>query len=154
MDIGSSNIWLENAIIPLLALSCRDPARPQALAGQISAKTSTANHSKGTTMEKWITRSVAVLCAGGSTALFWVFGAFLALPWRENRLFALNNAELQVLGVSLIVGLAVAWGALHVLALVDRASNPWVYRAGAALLLAVSLAAVFGGMAWTSARIA
>jgi len=103
-------------------------------------------------MEKWITRSVAVLCAGGSTALFWIFGVFLAVPWRENRLLSPTPAELQLLGASVLIGLAVAWGALHILALVDGTSSPWRYRASGMLLLALSLGAVYGGMAWTSAR--
>ncbi|MDS4016538.1 MAG: hypothetical protein RKP46_19585 [Candidatus Accumulibacter sp.] len=105
-------------------------------------------------MEKWITRSVALLCAGGSSALLWIFGAFLALPWREKRMPSVDTGEVQVLGVALIVGLAVLWGALHLLALADRASNPLAYRAGCALLLATSLGAIGGGIAWAAARLA
>ena len=61
-------------------------------------------------MENWIIRFVAVLCAIGGTALLWILGVFLVVPWREGRLLALNLAELQMIGVSLIIGLAVIWG--------------------------------------------
>ncbi|WP_324581650.1 hypothetical protein [Accumulibacter sp.] len=105
-------------------------------------------------MEKWITRGVALLCAGGSSALFWIFGVFLALPWREKRMPSVDSGEVQVLAVALIVGLAVLWGALHLLALADRTCRPYAYRAGCALLLAISLGAIGGGMAWASARMA
>ena len=37
-------------------------------------------------------------------------------------MLALNAVELQVLGIPLIGGLLVAWGALHILALADRAA--------------------------------
>lgn len=129
-------------------------------------------------MEKWITRGVAALCAAGSAALFWTFGMFLAVPLREGRLLALDRIELQVVGVPLLTGIAVGWGALHLLGLADRekgnaegnAENPGnvdpensqasapphkgrqlIY---AAALLAMALAAAFGGMSWTQARIA
>lgn len=125
-------------------------------------------------MEKWITRGVAALCAAGSAALFWTFGMFLAVPLREGRLLALDRIELQVVGVPLLTGIAVGWGALHLLGLADRekgnAENPGnvdpensqasaaphkgrqlLY---AAALLAMALAAAFGGMSWTQARIA
>lgn len=125
-------------------------------------------------MEKWITRGVAALCAAGSAALFWTFGMFLAVPLREGRLLALDRIELQVIGVPLLTGIAVGWGALHLLGLADRekgnAENPG--NAGpenanvstaphkgrqliyAAALLTMALAAAFGGMSWTQARIA
>ncbi|MBE2259352.1 MAG: hypothetical protein H6942_12930 [Candidatus Accumulibacter sp.] len=105
-------------------------------------------------MEKWITRGVAAICATGSTALFWTFGVFLAVPWRENRMLSLNSVEWQVLGIPLVVGLAVTWGALHILAIADRASSPRLYLALGVALAIVSLLAVFGGMAWTGERIA
>ena len=72
-------------------------------------------------MEKWITRGGAALCAAGSLALFWTFGVFLAAPWRAGRMLSLNSIEMQVLGVSLFAALTVAWGALHILAIADRA---------------------------------
>jgi hypothetical protein len=75
-------------------------------------------------MEKWITRVVAALVACGSLALFWTFGVFLAVPWRESRMRSLNSVEWQVLGIPLLVGLAVTWGALHILALADRETRP------------------------------
>ncbi|WP_300451301.1 hypothetical protein [Accumulibacter sp.] len=105
-------------------------------------------------MEKWITRVVAVLCAGGSTALFWTFGVFLAVPWRESRLLSLNGIEMQVLAIPLLAGLAVAWGALHILALADRDDNPKTYYAICLTLLVGSLLAIYGGLAWGTARIA
>lgn len=105
-------------------------------------------------MENWITRIVASLCAAGSAALFWTFGVFVAVPWREARPLALNGTELQVIGIPLLIGLAVAWGALHIFAISDRHANPRVYLAIRLALLIVSLAAVMGGMAWTEARIA
>ncbi|HMW54865.1 MAG TPA: hypothetical protein PKZ67_04885 [Accumulibacter sp.] len=103
-------------------------------------------------MEKWIIRTVAVICAAGSTALFWTFGIFLSVPWRENRMLSLNRVELQVLVIPLIVGLAVAWGALHILAMADRTGSPRLYLAFCVTLLIASLLAVSGGMSWTAAR--
>lgn len=103
-------------------------------------------------MEKWITRGAAALCAAGGIALFWSFGMFLAVPWREGRMLALNMVELQVVVVPLLVGLAVIWGALHILAMADRESSPRVYAASRLILLLASIAALFGGMAWTTAR--
>lgn len=105
-------------------------------------------------MENWITRGVAAICAGGSTALFWTFGVFLAVPWREGRMLSLNKVELQVVGVPLLAGLAVAWGALHIVAIVDRSSRPRLYRVFCGGMLIASLLAAYGGMAWTAARIA
>lgn len=105
-------------------------------------------------MEKWITRAGAALCAAGSIALFWTFGVFLAVPWRAGRMLSLNGTEMQVLGISLLAALAVAWGALHILAIADRAGNPRTYYALGAALLIAALVAVAEGMAWTAARIA
>ena len=105
-------------------------------------------------MENWITRSVALLCATGSLALFWTFGMFLAVPWRESRMLSLNSVEWQVLGIPLLVGLAVTWGALHILAIADRETRPRLYFATCALLVIVSAMAVIGGMAWTADRAA
>jgi hypothetical protein len=79
-------------------------------------------------MEKWITRSAAALVAAGSIALFWTFGVFVAVPWRESRMLSLNAVELQVLGIPLLAGLLVAWGALHLLAIADRADSPRLYH--------------------------
>jgi hypothetical protein len=74
-------------------------------------------------------------CRSRQYAMFWTFGVFLAVPWRESRMLALNAVELQVLGIPLIGGLLVAWGALHILALADRSRQPRpvpkpVHRAG------------------------
>jgi len=104
-------------------------------------------------MEKWITRGAAAIVAAGSTAMFWTFGVFLAVPWHESRMLALNAVELQVLGIPLIGGLLVAWGALHILALADRTANP-VYRSLCIALVIGSLLAVYGGMSWSNAHLA
>ena len=105
-------------------------------------------------MEKWITRGVAALVASGSIALFWTFGVFLAVPWRENRMLSLNSVEWQVLGIPLLVGMAVTWGALHILAIADRETSPRLYFAICVALLIASTMAVLGGMSWTNERIA
>ena len=104
-------------------------------------------------MEKWIIRTVAAICAAGSTALFCTFGILLCVPWREVRMLSLNRVELQVLVIPLIAGLAVAWGALHILAMADRTGSPGLYRALCVALLIASLLAVSGGMSWTAARV-
>jgi hypothetical protein len=105
-------------------------------------------------MENWITRIVAALCAFGSLALFWTFGMFLAVPWKEGRMLALNATELQVIGVPLLIGLAVTWGALHILAIADSEANPKIYATVRVLLIVACLAAVSSGMTWSEARIA
>lgn len=103
-------------------------------------------------MENSIIRITASLCAAGSSALFWTLGAFVAVPWRQGRMLALNAAELQLLVAPLLLGLVVAWGALHILAIADRQLHPRFYAAACALLLIASLAAASAGLAWTQAR--
>ena len=44
-------------------------------------------------MENWITRIVATLCATGSSGFFWMLGVFVAVPWREGRMLALERIE-------------------------------------------------------------
>lgn len=105
-------------------------------------------------MESWITRLVALLCAMGSTGLFWTLGVFATVPWRDGRMFALDRNEMQVIGVPLVVGIAVAWGALHIFAIADRTANPRVYRLVQILLVLASIAAVVGGSFWAQARVA
>lgn len=105
-------------------------------------------------MENWITRLVAALCAAGSCALFWTFGMFLAVPWREGRMLSLNMVEAQVIGVPLLIGLAVAWGALHIAAIADRESNPKIYAVIRLALFIALVAAALGGAAWSQARMA
>lgn len=105
-------------------------------------------------MEKWFIRGSAALCAIGSLALFWVFGVFLAVPWRDHRLLALQAAEMQLLAVALIAALAVGWGALHVLAFADRAERPRLYSACRLVLLLAAGLAVARGVAWTTVRLA
>lgn len=105
-------------------------------------------------MENWITRFVGTLCAVGSTALFWTLGVFAAVPWREGRMLTLNRVELQVIGIPLVVGILVAWGALHIFSIADRTSNPRFYAAIRGLLIIASIAALIGGISWTQARLA
>jgi hypothetical protein len=105
-------------------------------------------------VENWITRVVATLCAAGSTALFWTLGVFVVVPWHEGRMLSLDRIELQVIGIPLLLGLVVAWGALHIFAIADGEANPKAYATIRALLIAASIAAMIGGVLWTQARIA
>ena len=105
-------------------------------------------------MENWLIRLVAALCAAGGCALLWMLGVFAAVPWHEGRMLALSRAEVQLIGVPLLVGGAALWGALHILAIADRRDLPAVYATLRALALLLALAAVAGGSAWTLARIA
>jgi len=104
-------------------------------------------------VENWITRIVAALCAAGAVGLLWMFGVFVALPWQQGRMLALGGAELQVIGVPLLIGVAAACGALHIFAIADRQDRPRLYRAIRALLVIAAIGAVLGGTAWTLARI-
>lgn len=105
-------------------------------------------------MDTWITRIVAIFCAIGSTGLFWMLGVFVVVPWHEGRLLALDRLELQLIGVPLLLGLAVAWGALHLFAMADQDKSQKVYAMTRALLAIASIAALIGGIFWTQARIA
>ena len=105
-------------------------------------------------MENWIIRFVAALCASSSSALFWILGVFVVVPWNERRLLTLHLAEVQMIGVPLFIGFAVAWGALHLFALADRTENPRTYATIRAALIVISIAAMIGGISWTQARIA
>jgi hypothetical protein len=67
-------------------------------------------------------------------------------------MLSLNAVELQVLGIPLIAGLAVAWGALHILAIADRRQPPPVPLPLRGALLIASLLATYGGMSWTDKR--
>jgi len=104
-------------------------------------------------MENWITRGAAAMCAAGGVALFWTFGMFVAVPWREGRMLALNAVEIQVVVIPLLVGLAVAWGALHIFAMSDGTTHPKVFATLRVALLIMLVAALFGGMSWSEARI-
>lgn len=105
-------------------------------------------------MEKWITRLTAALVAAGGLGLFWTFGVFVAVPWREDRLLALSGIEIQVLSVALVGGLAVTWGALHLLSIADREHNPQLYGVLRAALLIASALSVARGALWTTAHLA
>lgn len=105
-------------------------------------------------MDNWFIRIAAALCTAGSTALFWTFGVFIAVPWREGRLLSLARNELQVVGIPLVIGFAVAWGALHIFAISDRDANPKIYATIRWAVILIAIAAVIGGKAWTDARIA
>jgi len=104
-------------------------------------------------MENWLTRIVALFCAAGSAGLLWIFGVFIVVPWRDGRMLALNAAELQVMGVSLLLGLATSWGALHIFAQADRSARPKSYAMIRIVLIIAWLAAGIGGMQWTLGRI-
>jgi hypothetical protein len=104
-------------------------------------------------MESWITRIAALLCAAGSSALFWFVGVFVVVPWRDGRMLKLSMSELQVMGVSLLAGMAVMWGALHLFSLADRSANPRVYAAVRAVVIALSVAALISGILWTQERL-
>lgn len=104
-------------------------------------------------MDNWITRIVATFCALGSAGLFWTLGVFVVVPWREGRLLALDRTELQVIAVPLLLGLATAWGALHIFAIADRERRPTTYRLIFAALVALLCVAFFGGISWTQARL-
>ena len=104
-------------------------------------------------MENAITRIVAALCAAGAIGLLWMFGVFVAAPMQQGRMRGLNAAELQMIGVPLLVGVAATWGALHIFAIADRLERPRLYRTIRALLVIVAIAAVLGGSSWTLARI-
>ncbi len=100
-------------------------------------------------MELWIIRLVALFCAAGSAGLLWVFGVFVVVPWRAGRMLALSSSELQILGASLLIGLAVGWGALHLIALGEKKTNPKLYAVIRTLLMATLTAAAIGGITWT-----
>jgi hypothetical protein len=104
-------------------------------------------------VENWIIRIVASLCAAGAIALLWMLGVFAAVPWHEGRMLTPNRAELQLIGVPLLVGVAAAWGALHIFAIADRQANPGIYATIRGLLIIASIAAVLGGSLWTLAQI-
>ena len=68
-------------------------------------------------------------------------------------MLALNRYELQVIGVPLVVGVAVAWGALHLFAIADRETSPRIYAIVRIVLILISLAAVAGGASWVNAQV-
>ncbi len=100
-------------------------------------------------MERWIIRGVALLCAAGAAGLLWVFGVFIVVPWRAGRLLALSSSELQVLGASLGVGLAVGLTALHLIALGEREHHPKRYAVLRLLLILALIAALARGVMWS-----
>ncbi|MEI7611738.1 MAG: hypothetical protein WCK63_02450 [Betaproteobacteria bacterium] len=104
-------------------------------------------------MESWITRTVAAICAAGSCGLLWFFGVFVSVPWRDGRLLSLNVTEMQVIGVSLLAGSAVTWGALHLFSLADRSDNPRVYATVRAGLIVLSIAAIISGIIWSQTHV-
>ena len=100
-------------------------------------------------MEKWITRSVAMMVALGALGLFWTFGMFTAVPAQQGRLLALSGVEMQLVGIPLLAGLVVAWGALHLFALADRETCPKAYSAIRVALLIAAVAAASVGANWS-----
>jgi hypothetical protein len=73
-------------------------------------------------MEKWITRAVAATRApAAASRLFWTFGVFLAVPWGESRMLVAEQHRVAGSRHSRYsLGMAVTWGALHILAIADR----------------------------------
>lgn len=104
-------------------------------------------------MEKWIIRSVALLCAAGGLGLAWAFGAFAAIPLREGRLFAMSSEEMQLVGISFAAGFAVAWGALHIAGLADKAASPRAFGVLRAAYGIALVAAIAVGASWSMARV-
>jgi hypothetical protein len=100
-------------------------------------------------MEQWITRSVATLVALGALGLFWTFGMFSAVPVQQGRTFALSGVEMQLMGVSLLAGLATAWGALHLFSLADRESSPRLFAAIRLIFLLAVISAAAVGVNWS-----
>ena len=105
-------------------------------------------------MEAWLSRILGLLCAFGGWGLLWTFGAVFTVPWHEGRLLALNRAELQAVGVPLLIGVAVVWGAAHIFAIADRKERPSLYAWERAALLLAGLAAALAGGTWALARLA
>ena len=104
-------------------------------------------------VETWMTRIVGLFCALGSFGLFWTLGVFVVVPWRAGRMLALDATELQVIGVSLVLGSATLWGASRIFAAVDQQAHPRTYTATRLLLVAAAVASTIGGVSWTLARI-
>ena len=104
-------------------------------------------------METWITRTVALICAAGSSALLWFFGVFVVVPWRDGRMLSLSATEFQVIGVSLLTGIAVTWGAVHLFGLADRKDRPKVYATIRGLLIVTSITAIISGILWSQAHV-
>lgn len=104
-------------------------------------------------MERWIIRSVALLCALGGLGLAWAFGIFVAIPLRDGRLFTMSVTEIQLAAVSLTACLAVAWGALHLLAIADKEAAPHAYRLLRAGYGVALFAACGVGATWSVARV-
>ena len=78
---------------------------------------------------------------------------FAAIPLRDGRLFSMSNTEMQVIGISFVTCLLVAWGSVHLLSIADKIENPRAYRimrAGYGLVLAVACAV---GAMWSMARV-
>ena len=103
-------------------------------------------------MENWISRIVGTFCALGSIGLFWTLGVFIVVPWREGRMLALERAEIQVLGVSLILGIATLWGASRIFAAADQKESPRLYTAILIALIIAAIAAMIFGISWVPAR--
>lgn len=104
-------------------------------------------------MEKGIIRFVALLCAIGGLGLAWALGVFATIPVREGRLLAMKGVEMQVLAVTLVACLLVAWGSLHLLSLADKVENPRTYR-GARVVYGIALCiAVAVGATWSMTHV-
>lgn len=104
-------------------------------------------------MERWIIRSVALLCAAGGLGLAWAFGAFAAIPLRDGRVFAMSGQEMQLVGISFVAGLLVAWGALHIAGLADREAHPRAFGVLRAAYGIALVAVIAVGASWSMARV-
>ncbi len=104
-------------------------------------------------VETWITRFVASLCGLGGLGLLWTFGVFVAVLWHEGCLLDLNRSEWQAIGVPLLLGIAVAWGALYLFGIADREKNPRIYKTTRAIFLIACVVAAISGIVWANHRI-
>lgn len=104
-------------------------------------------------IERWIIRGVAALCAGGGLGLAWAFGVFLAIPLRDQRLLAMSRSEAQIIGIALVGLLFVAWGAQHLLAMADAKERPRTFRSLRAAYALTLAAAALSGAFWSLGRV-
>ena len=87
------------------------------------------------------------LCVSGALLLASGFAWTLLRHWDIA-----SGSELQILGASLLIGIAVGSCALHLLALGEKPTAPRRYAALRAALIAFMLAAIILGIRWTVQR--
>jgi hypothetical protein len=87
--------------------------------------------------------------------MFWTFGIFLAVPWHESRMLALNSGRAASARHPADRRDCSSPGARCTFSrMADRTANPALYRSLCIALVIGSLLAVYGGMSWSSARLA